>query len=448
MPPVTKHEQLHQDVVKLGLPSDTLTNKSASQVSNHDVTVAGWYLHGSDDKTSTGAVDHGYDPFWNPGTAKCVDQYVADLASAAHSDATYTINKIRLVRTDHMSFNPARKPAEVAIRYQLPGNSLPLPEPSPNTPNMIEASFLKICLHYVDLDNRANAVTLGNPTALQDLIWVRHPPADTTYPKPNLYFDLETPDFAKERAIVSLLRLRQDESNYVSELTVERLVGSALSGIFHVARCDIISGTKLEFPTCLKLSESSAYPDLATLRQSNDNNLLRAVVIIGEGKVRARGMHKKNPKGALSNSPNVRAQIAAALHPTMILLILAHCSDLENKNKISLEDIKSPRPGVRAMFGSECMVYGVYYDEAEIIILAHFPQIVQDKDSGKTSIRFFQVPVTNFILNRGTLLQRWRLVLALFAVQRHAEFLVDKLDKVIGSTYRLTSLEEPKALPR
>ncbi|KAJ7882759.1 hypothetical protein B0H14DRAFT_3857455 [Mycena olivaceomarginata] len=326
-----------------------------------------------------------------------------------------------------------RKPVTVPTRYQLPNATLVLDD-SVRDVNTLVASFLKICLHYVDKENEA-----GTAAGSKDLIWESRP-TKTEYPVPDLYFEVNstnTASFVKERAVVSLMRLtaQEEETTRVSELTVERLVGSALSGIFNMPRSDVISGIKLDFPGFLRPWDCVAFPDIATLRQSGENNLLRAVVVIGEAKIRQRGLHKTNAVQP-TKSPNVRAQIAVALHPTMILLVIAYYLRVDTG---SIDEIKSPKLGKKTKFGPECKVYGIYYDEVEIVILAHFPQVVE-KNPGETCIKFFQIPVAAFALKTGSILERWRMVIALFAVQRHARYLVDKLTSVIDK-FSLSSLE-------
>ncbi|KAJ7226244.1 hypothetical protein B0H12DRAFT_1149235 [Mycena haematopus] len=249
----------------------------------------------------------------------------------------------------------------------------------------------------------------------------------------------DTGSFGKERAVVSLLRLtalREAESARVSELTVERFVGSALSGIFNLSKCSVISGLKLNFPDFLRPTKAFAFPDIATLREGDHGNYLSPVAIIGEGKIRERGLRKANAvPHKLSSSPNVRAQIALALHPTMILLVIAHYDKIHiAEPSRSLDEIQHPKPTQKPNFGAESMIYGIYYNDVEVVIFAHFPQIVE-KVSGHTAetcVRFFQVPVARFPLKTGNLLERWRMVIALFVVQRHGQHLVEFLTPFVG----------------
>lgn len=108
-----------------------------------------------------------------------------------------------------------------------------------------DTQVLKVCLHYV--------VLTAGKAATKLIRWVdrtkRNDPANAvaSYPRVELIFD-EHPTKAadvtakkiKEAALISLLRLTaidvQDSATQnVSELTVERVVGSALSGVFYTA---------------------------------------------------------------------------------------------------------------------------------------------------------------------------------------------------------------------
>ncbi|KAJ7157509.1 hypothetical protein C8R43DRAFT_996686 [Mycena crocata] len=455
------HEALQQAAAMLGLPQTKLpdnTSRPASQVSVPEIKEQGWTLHA--------AKNFDLNEFWQPDKDKYANKWVQnstkDRGARVVSDSIKIIGEIYKVREAYMSMGENREPVYISKDYELPNASLSL---NSTTTETLEASFLKICLHYVDKAGKKSVAEHPSPPKKEsrDLCWVpRRTAPDSVHPAPNLYFEPTTTNlapgttnlapstttFTKERAIVSLLRLIAVDKHgtpRVTELTVERLVGSALMGIFDIKACDIISGAKLDFPNYLRpWQKSVAFPDIASLRQSNQNSLLRAVVAIGEGKIRERGMHKhksssKSPEE--SKAPDVRAQIAVAIHPTMILLVIAHCSFSDPKEKnIPLKEIQSPNPLAMAQFGWECLIYGVYYDETEVTILAHFPQILRRDGAAKSFIQFFQIPVATFQFNSESLLERWRLVIALFVVQRHAQRLVEILSPVI-SCYSLTTLE-------
>jgi hypothetical protein len=106
-----------------------------------------------------------------------------------------------------------------------------------------DTHVLKVCLHYV-------VMTAGN-AADKLLRWIdntkRNNPAVASYPHVDFVLD-ERPTKAvdiaakkiKEAALISLLRLtaidvHDSATQNVSELTVERVVGSTLSGIFYSA---------------------------------------------------------------------------------------------------------------------------------------------------------------------------------------------------------------------
>ncbi|KAJ7289209.1 hypothetical protein C8J57DRAFT_1627768 [Mycena rebaudengoi] len=322
---------------------------------------------------------------------------------------------------DHLN----QKPVTVSNEYE-PAIS----ENSDVDGSALEKSLLKTCLYYVHRDSEA---LLGAGEINRDILFASDRTLTTDYPAPNLFTPWDAEDsISKPRSIVSLLRLtapKETATDIVSELAVGRLVGSAISGIFNIKDCTVISNQQLIFPKSLwSIKYNAAYPDIACLR---DGTELKPVLIIGEGKVHRRGMHKTGLKE--STGHDVRAQMAAAVHPTMILLVLAYYKDIRD----GLQNIKmKPANDKPTEFGHESMVYGVYYDEKEVRILAHFPQLVETPDSkdGQThGIRFFQVPVIRFNLAEitGNILLRWRMVIALFAVQRHAEMLRDHLQAVV-----------------
>ncbi|KAJ7157508.1 hypothetical protein C8R43DRAFT_996685, partial [Mycena crocata] len=385
----TNFEDLKSVVKKLGLPHDNI-NKSASGVSLKDIHQLGWIVHTDDEMKDVVKpvkdVVKDVSTLWTEGKTGNIYDWVAKRASETHSNTNAILRAINTHRKAYMIIDPDfRKPVTIAKRYQLPNNSLTL-EDAPTNTNEIEATLLKVCLHYIEKESRKVSDSRDPPRRELDLVF-KDREGDTDYPEPNFHFPLQTVTFAKERAVVSLLRVTtigkdsehvQGDERRVSELTVERLVGSALSAIFVVKHCDLIAGSKLEFPAFLRPGNAVAFPDIATLRQSNSDNVLRAVVAIGEGKIQERGMHRPGKDvNPLSKTPNVQAQIAAAIHPTMILLVINYYLKLAVGNPSrKIDEIQSPKPGgvIQTEFKEECLIYGVYYDEAQIIILAHFPR--------------------------------------------------------------------------
>jgi len=200
------------------------------------------------------------------------------------------------------------------------------------------------------------------------------------------------------------------------------------------------SGTKLEAPEILRPTKSFPFPDLAAVRAADatKTNRIQPVFISGEGKVKRRGISDddKKPKPAsdseepVSNQPNARAQMAAAVHPTLLLLVLAHYK----RQNLNVSRDGLAKNGIFPDFDEKSMVYGVYYDEQQIRIYTHFPQI--EEVSGRFVIRFYQVLVEDFQLEDVAFLGRWRLAVALFCVQKHADLIGEELTDVV-ELYRI-----------
>ncbi|KAK6997303.1 hypothetical protein R3P38DRAFT_3286421 [Favolaschia claudopus] len=251
----------------------------------------------------------------------------------------------------------------------------------------------------------------------------------------------------KEAALITLLRLASvtASADVVSELAVERSVGAALSGVFYSA--DKIHVTSRS--SCTAASEQHqlllvlrsrifrtsldpppAMFSLTYWRQCVERGAttyhIEPVAIIGEAEVERRGSEDDTiPK---ANRPSTRVQMTAAVHGTLILLVLAHCQ----KNNIRLQDFKTS-PEVPP-FDEKSMVYGVHYDEAKIQIYVHFPQVMTV--DGHNVIRFFQLRVASYTFAHSSYWTRWLMACALFAVQKHADLISDVLVDVLeGYSY-------------
>ncbi|KAJ7180985.1 hypothetical protein C8R46DRAFT_1071106 [Mycena filopes] len=248
-----------------------------------------------------------------------------------------------------------------------------------------------------------------------------------------------------EPTLVSLLRLggfdKEDPDEpdkptsykLVSELAVERTVGAALRDIFHGAEeVELLSsGEKIAAPQALGPTDSFPYPDLAALRiagtDRNQAQRIQPVVIVGEAKARQRGL-KSDAEAARSKTSsqgraNARAQMAAAVHPTLILLVIAHyLRDQSLDIKQLATQKKFPQ------FDEKSIVFGIYYDQAEVRIYAHFPQVVNE--DGSYRIKFYQVAVGSFLLPTS-LATRWRMTATLFCIQKHANMISNVLGDII-----------------
>ncbi|KAJ7870063.1 hypothetical protein B0H14DRAFT_3861028 [Mycena olivaceomarginata] len=399
MPPkLSDHDRLARDVKFLGLPaaSGGTEDKSASKLSVGDMATLGWRIF-----TQPSSALWGRDP----------PQATTVLKPFAKSSPVRIITQIAANREAFMFQGTGRHNGSLHLANEV-------------DEERSDTQLLKVCLHYVSAAAEKLAAQ-REPSVNRDLEWVasrvQNKP-DTTARlvtvTPDLVFPAHSIDpqvvemkKLKEASVISLLRLtgvKSTEGPNISELTVERVVGSALSGIFYNAK------KKLSAPLILRPTKPFAYPDIAAVRAAGQDGRIEPV---------ADGTRTKH------TTPTAVAQMAAAVHPTLILLVLAHyeraglSGSLPN---IANETHKFPT------FDDKSMVYGIYYDEQQVLIYAHFPQVEQVR-IGEFAIRFVQLEVASFPLLGTTFLDRWRMVIALFHVQKHADMISDALTGVIGS---------------
>ncbi|KAJ7086122.1 hypothetical protein B0H15DRAFT_909892 [Mycena belliarum] len=409
---------LEDDVSCLGLPPpQDCGGRQISQLTLNDVTTLGWRILGEDSNSQAKTCQNLWDFRRKDSSADTI------VKSHTKLDAPKALlDHITSVRTRHMLIT-SLAPVQISRYYQLgKGPFVPAPDESQS-----DAELLKVCLHYVEL-----SALHGTPIKWID-DRVAHPPGDRETVVEIIYKDNPSvPEVlkktrAKEAALVSLLRLGGPNLDTVklhaiSELTVERTVGSAISGIFYSAdKVRVTSGQKLLIPKCLLPTNSVPFPHIAAVRIGDETkNGLEPVLIIGEGKTRKTGIQYH---GKPNNTPYARAQLAAGLHPTMVLLVLAYCkangiADFTERNK------KFPD------FDANYMAYGIYYDEKVIRIYTHFPQLEQN-NSGPV-LRFYQLEVECFDLEHPIFSERWVIASALLHVQKHTETVASTLSSVVN----------------
>ncbi|KAJ7737001.1 hypothetical protein DFH07DRAFT_966691 [Mycena maculata] len=443
-----KRPPLETDVARLGIPTATTVamNKSASQLSMDDMLYLGWRML-ADERLQGPSIEK----LWTavPSEAQPLIQ------ETAVSDPTLIVDHIKTVRAMSLagSFASQRQIVKLSSHYQLVRRSRQL-DIHPQEGNRLDLSnagdpaqsgtqLLKVCLHYVVLAAKAARIDI--------LEWTRaRQPEVLGYPDVDFLFS-EAPSEAaeadskklKEAALISLLRLsgpaleNPKVAQSLSELTVERIIGSALSGVFYSAdKVHVISGQKLVAADILRPLQSFPYPDTAAVRTGGKENHVETVVIIGEGKVKQRGISDDDEADpvkvdSILKRPTARAQMAAAVHPTLILLVLAHY----RRHNLSLSKLSSDTEFPK--FNEKSMVYGIYYDEAEIRVYTHFPQLEEHPEGGFV-IRFYQLPVAIFSVLNTNFVERWYLAMALFCVRRHADMISRDLVDVIAK-YNLVS---------
>lgn len=178
----------------------------------------------------------------------------------------------------------------------------------------------------------------------------------------------------------------------------------------------------------------TAFPDIFVVRLSQDrgNNLQPAICV-----AKAKRSQVGNRIG--EGGPNYRAQIAAALHPTLVLLALYLTDKFPTHTSL---DERGSYPETDPHFPDWLFLYGVYYDEKKVIFYAHIP-IYSRRPKKTPKWSFNQVHIHSFNIapmedeEHREVMMRFRLAVAMLAVRRHNEKLVTELG-AICSKYRRT----------
>ncbi|KAJ7795306.1 hypothetical protein B0H14DRAFT_107910 [Mycena olivaceomarginata] len=306
-PPTSNRVNLKKATQLLGLPKSDpgqatgRSAASASRMSLQGIKELGWEVFTLEERVND---------YWLKGPREdSVFTFVETNAGRRFNlsgNATPILDHLLDVRTKYMTVNESRQPLDVSKRYQLPKACLDLTDDLENI-NTLEASFLKICLHFVDQASKK----LEPEEHGKDLKWVNRPSSITPYPVPNLYFEMEATDdgsFAKERAVVSLLRLtalRQEESARYIEMRRDFVCSSFSVWKNRVLTLPPNSGLKLDFPDFLRPTKAFAYPDVATLRQGGRSQFPYPPWSLS-GKARSENVAFEKPMTPLINSPNLR----------------------------------------------------------------------------------------------------------------------------------------------
>ncbi|KAJ7180989.1 hypothetical protein C8R46DRAFT_1071113 [Mycena filopes] len=446
LPPYTMSPRpnLTQIIAYLGLPKSTsqkdqtrgsrkdktkakdLEAKSASQLTVTDMTSLGWRLFANEEDRdwNSGAL-HSY---WDLEVTK-------DIQKFTKSDPLSIIKQIQDMRKLYMRKSAdGRKPIKISSEYKLKEGLLDLNKFN----GLLDTQLLKLCLYYVDKETDSKALDWAGKDRK---ISKDYPALDFMFPTTTATEKAHTQ--VSESALVALLRLdglataKVLAASEISELMVERAVGSALSGIFSgVTSVRFMSGQKLsDIPLVLWATNSVPFPDLASLLGGGAGEI-EPVVLVGEAKTGEKGIRTiQRREGKDSKRASPRAQMAAAVHPTLILLVIAHCRKVY-PDKLEGNFEKFSAEGRNLTFKEDSVVYGIYYDQAEVRIYAHFPQV--EEVEGKCVIRFYQVPVEAFDLLDPSLASRWRLAVSLFFIQKHADMLAKPLTAALRA-YNMNS---------
>ncbi|KAJ7509705.1 hypothetical protein B0H11DRAFT_1255992 [Mycena galericulata] len=388
--------QLSQDILYLGLPEPSLNpplRATATTKSCHESVVSlGWRI-GLDQNLKESKL-------WT-----VAERFIKEFAQ---SDPKKIIAHIKFVRDRYFVGNK-NFPIKISSHYLLEEDPLKLKNDF--NPAPCETHLLKVCLHYVVVCAEYHGVS-------QILEWVdmksgqHHEPQ--AYPAVDFVFD-EKPnepaevEFKKlrEAGLKSILgltniALQNSAAQTVNKFGMDR-VESALTSVFHgTPKLHVFSGDR-----------TAESPGIALL-------------IIRKYQSR-RGHHNADPSPPDDDSeePKTPAQMATALHSTLILLVLAHY----RRHNLSLSQLSTSKTFPE--FDEKSMVYGISYNDKEIRIYTHFPQV--ELVEGRYVIRFYQFPVATFSLVDTIFLNRWLMAIGLFCVQKHAEMISGVLVDTIES---------------
>lgn len=237
------------------------------------------------------------------------------------------------------------------------------------------------------------------------------------------------------------------ESKILSELSIEQILGGKVRSTFFTPTCVVTryaschsSGfvelmiavsSDLKTPSIEVLQMSPGRdprPDLALVYRNEAYAHLKLAPVFSVAEVKRvkTGAGKKETPEA----PSFQAQIQSAIYPTLIMLSLFHTSAELNEEFQTDDELPE-----------HYFIYGIYLDEAQIKIYAHFP-FYSTQESGW---RFAQVEMADLTLpSYGTVTEepsenareyfnhreqenailRWQLIQALLTTRAHTSELV------------------------
>ncbi|KAJ3555413.1 hypothetical protein NM688_g2592 [Phlebia brevispora] len=184
-----------------------------------------------------------------------------------------------------------------------------------------------------------------------------------------------------------------------SELTVQLLVGSTLRHIVKLTGTNVLNNRKMKYPkpTQMSLKDKSGetMPDMATVpivdeayvqtlnepQRTVAQQLLQPIIHLGEAKRAATGVDVN----ATDNSPHYTVQMAMAVYPSLITLILLFLRG------------KKYTPSIKEL-PKDFFIFTYYYDHKRLILYAHFPYYRNAKRAHEKGWRFVQVEILDFEL--------------------------------------------------
>ncbi|KAL6299367.1 hypothetical protein BKA93DRAFT_829937 [Sparassis latifolia] len=170
--------------------------------------------------------------------------------------------------------------------------------------------------------------------------------------------------------------------NTISEMDVERQIGSILTGIFNIRGCTTYSSTALKYPTILGCFGSYSRPDVAcqiSVERLPGIKFCRPLVLAGEARrPQNRVPQKDAPSGSATPSdespvrlPRPALKLAWAFQPTLELFIMDLITRYGNPSENTWK--KEWDPLANAAIPSHMVVFGIVYDKNGIVVYSYAP---------------------------------------------------------------------------
>ncbi|KAL6299364.1 hypothetical protein BKA93DRAFT_931532 [Sparassis latifolia] len=170
--------------------------------------------------------------------------------------------------------------------------------------------------------------------------------------------------------------------NTISEMDVERHIGSILTGIFNVRGCTRYSSTTLKYPTILGCFGSYPRPHTAcqiSAEQLPGIKFCRPLVLAGEAKKQQNYVPQEDAPSGSANphgKPQVRlprpaSQLAWAFQPALELFIVELITKYKNPGGKTWKEEWDPL--AYAPIPSHMVVFGIVYDKDGLVIYSYSP---------------------------------------------------------------------------
>ncbi|KAL6299365.1 hypothetical protein BKA93DRAFT_829936 [Sparassis latifolia] len=170
----------------------------------------------------------------------------------------------------------------------------------------------------------------------------------------------------------------------ISEMDVERHIGSILTGLFNIRGCTRYSSTALKYPTAFACFGSYPRPDAACQISGKELPTIkfcRPLVLAGEAKRRPSPvLQEVAPSGSAIPSdespvrlPRPASQLAWAFQPTLELFIVDLVTKYRNPDGKTWKKEWNPLAKAKAAIPGQMVVFGIIYDKNGIVIYSYAP---------------------------------------------------------------------------